>query len=58
MELRDRLAEVVDRGAPAQAVHARTLLAKLADNDDATTEQEARELIDAYLHDPYLTRYE
>ena len=58
MELRDRLAEVADCGAPAQAAHARSLLTRLVDNDDATTEQEARELIDAYLHDPYLTRYE
>ena len=58
MELRDRLTEVADRGAPAQAAHAQALLTKLADKDDAATEQEARELIDAYLHDPYLTRSE
>jgi hypothetical protein len=58
MELWDRLTEVADRGAPAQATHARALLTRLADNDDASTEQEARELIDAYLHDPYLSRYE
>lgn len=58
MELRDRLTEVAERGAPAQAERAHALLMQLTDRDKATAEQEARELIDAYLHDPYLTRYE
>jgi len=58
VELRDRLTEVAERGAPAQAERAHALLTQLTDGDDATVEHEARELIDAYLHDPYLTRSE
>jgi hypothetical protein len=59
VELRDRLDDVAANGAPAQAKHARELLNRFHDNTaDADTEQQARELIDAYLHDPYLTRYE
>jgi hypothetical protein len=59
VELRDRLDDVAANGAPAQAEHARELLSKFHDNaTDADIEQQARELIDAYLHDPYLTRSE
>jgi len=57
MELRDRLAEVAAKGAPAQSHRATALLEKLqASGLDHSSQAEARQLIDAYLHDPYLTK--
>lgn len=57
MELRDRLAEVAAKGAPAQSHRAVALLERLkaAELDDSS-KTEAQQLIDAYLHDPYLTK--
>jgi len=54
-----QLREVQDKGAPAQAQRAGELLAVL-DMDAADPESivEADALIDAYLHDPYLTKNE
>jgi len=52
------LAEVVQRGGPAQAEEARRLLAVLDEHpDDPSAARAADELIDAYLNDPHLTRY-
>ena len=52
------LQEIVDRGQPAHAVEAARLLARLAaDPSDARAMSDAAALVDAYLHDPYLTRY-
>jgi hypothetical protein len=51
------LQQIVEHGAPAQAVRARELLAELArapDSDEAL--RSARALVDAFLHDPHLTR--
>jgi len=57
MELRDRLAEVAANGAPAQSQRANALLEELqVDGLDHTSRAEAQQLIDAYLHDPYLTK--
>lgn len=59
MELRDRLNEVEAKGAPAQATRAAELLAQLTRHpDDQSALDEADALIDAYLHDPYLTKNE
>ena len=57
MDLRGQLAQVVGSAAPAQSKRAQQLLDALDSGpwDDAT-EAAARELIDAYLHDPYLTK--
>jgi|TARA_B100001057_G_scaffold41416_2_gene37127 hypothetical protein len=57
MDLRGQLAQVVASAAPAQSERAQQLLNALDSGpwDDAT-EAAARELIDAYLHDPYLTK--
>ena len=57
MDLREQLAQVVASAAPAQSERAQQLLNALDSGpwDDAT-EAAARELIDAYLHDPYLTK--
>ncbi len=57
MDLRGQLAQVVASAAPAQSERAQQLLDALDSGpwDDAT-EAAARELIDAYLHDPYLTK--
>ena len=57
MDLRGQLAQVVNSAAPAQSERARQFLDALdgAPWDDST-EAAARELIDAYLHDPYLTK--
>jgi hypothetical protein len=54
MDLRGQLAQVV---ASAQSERAQQLFNALDSGpwDDAT-EAAARELIDAYLHDPYLTK--
>jgi hypothetical protein len=52
------LQEIVDRGQPAHAAEASALLARLAaDPVDAAALADADALVDAYLHDPYLTRY-
>lgn len=57
MDLRDRLAEVAAKGAPAQSHRATELLEKLqVAGLDNSSRAEARQLIDAYLHDPYLTK--
>jgi hypothetical protein len=51
------LQHVIDHGAPAQAARAREIAAALTrDPDSAELRRAARELIDAFLHDPYLTR--
>ena len=57
MDLRGQLAQVVSSAAPAQSERAQQFLDSLDSGpwDDAT-EAAARELIDAYLHDPYLTK--
>ncbi len=57
MDLRGQLAQVVASAAPAQSERAQQILDALDSGpwDDAT-EAAARELIDAYLHDPYLTK--
>lgn len=57
MDLRGQLAQVVASAASAQSERAQQLLNALDSGpwDDAT-EAAARELIDAYLHDPYLTK--
>ena len=57
MDLRGQLAQVVASAAPAQSERRQQLLDALDSGpwDDAT-EAAARELIDAYLHDPYLTK--
>ena len=57
MDLRGQLRQVVTSAAPAQSERAQQILDALDSGpwDDAT-EAAARELIDAYLHDPYLTK--
>ena len=51
------LHRVADHGGPAQSAQARRLLAELADDpDSAELQTAARALVEAYLHDPYLTR--
>jgi mannose/cellobiose epimerase-like protein (N-acyl-D-glucosamine 2-epimerase family) len=56
--MRRALQEIIDRGQPAHAAEAARLLARLAtDPDDAQSLADAAALVDAYLHDPYLTRY-
>jgi len=55
----DELAQVVERGAPAQRLEAERLAAILAtDETDPKALDAARHLIDAYLNDPYLERGE
>ena len=57
MDLRGRLAQVVNSAAPAQSERAQQFLDALDGGPwDDSTEAAARELIDAYLHDPYLTK--
>ena len=57
MSLGEGLGLVVAQGAPAQQAEARRLAGVLADTpDDPTAVAAARQLIDAYLHDPYLER--
>jgi mannose/cellobiose epimerase-like protein (N-acyl-D-glucosamine 2-epimerase family) len=52
------LQEIVDRGQPAHAAEAARLLWRLTtDPGDAEALADAAALVDAYLHDPYLTRY-
>lgn len=51
------LRHIVEHGAPAQAARAREMLAELARApDSAELLRSARALVDAFLHDPYLTR--
>lgn len=53
----DALAEVIAGGAPAQQLEAQRLRELLAqDPGNLEAREAARELIDAYLHDPYLER--
>ena len=55
--MRELLREIVDRGQPAQAQAAAALLERLAANpDDGSAQSAAAALLQAYLHDPYLTR--
>lgn len=55
---RSRLEEVVERGAPAHAREARLLLQQWSKcPDDPAVAETAALLFDAYLNDPYLTRY-
>jgi hypothetical protein len=57
MDLRGQLAQVVRSAAPAQSQRAQQFLDALDSGPwDDSTEAAARELIDAYLHDPYLTK--
>ncbi len=52
-----QLHEIVAHGARAQSVEAARLLARLAaDPDDPDTRSLAGALVEAYLHDPDLTR--
>jgi|GEM_PF-5263012 hypothetical protein len=57
-----RLAEVIARGAPAQAELARDIQRRweVLGQDDLPTDlaQEIALVFNAYLHDPYLTRRE
>ncbi len=49
--------EVQDKGAPAQAQRARELIGILeVDEGEQEAVSEADALIEAYLHDPYLTK--
>lgn len=53
----EELARVMAHGAPAQRREAQRLLAALqGHSEDAVTVEAARQLVDAYLHDPYLER--
>ena len=57
VELREQLTQVVTSAAPAQSERAQQLLDALDGGPwDNSTKAAARELIDAYLHDPYLTK--
>ena len=57
MDLQGQLAQVVSSAAPAQSERAQQFLNALDGGPwDDSTEAAARELIDAYLHDPYLTK--
>lgn len=53
------LAQVAERGAPAQRAEAQRLAAILGEApDDVEALEAARHLVDAYLNDPYLERDE
>ena len=53
----EELAGVVAHGAPAQQAEAQRLISVLLESpNDAPAIVAARQLIDAYLHDPYLER--
>ncbi len=57
VDLREQLRRVVTSAAPAQSERAQQFLDALDGGPwDDSTEAAARELIDAYLHDPYLTK--
>lgn len=54
-----QLEEVAIKGAPAQAAHARDLLTRANEAETPLPESLVTEielLVDAYLHDPHLTR--
>ena len=56
MDRRARLVEVQDMGAAAQSQRATELIGRLeSDDQDSDAIIEADALIEAYLHDPYLT---
>jgi hypothetical protein len=56
--MRTRLQEVIERGQPAHVAEARRLLGLLEEApDDQEIRAAAAALVDAYLNDPYLTRY-
>lgn len=51
------LQHVIEHGAPAQAARAREVAEALERNPDSEElRRSADALIEAYLHDPYLTR--
>lgn len=51
------LAHVAEHGAPAHAAAARDLIERLrVEPQSPQLDAAARALIDAFLHDPYLTR--
>ncbi len=55
--LAEGLARVAEQGAPAQQVEARRLASILEGRpDDVGALAAAAQLVDAYLHDPYLER--
>lgn len=55
--LAQALARVAERGAPAQQAEAMRLAVVLSETpDDAGAIAAARQLVDAYLNDPYLER--
>ena len=57
MDLRQQLGQVADSAAPAQSERAQQFLDALDSGPwDDSIEAAARQLIDAYLHDPYLTK--
>jgi hypothetical protein len=59
MDLRARLVEIADRGGSAQAEQACKLLESLDDQPaPEVVTAKANDLIEAYLHDPYLTKNE
>jgi hypothetical protein len=53
-----QLREIIDRGQPAHAAEAARLRSLLDRSpDDPAALAAAAALVEAYLHDPYLTRY-
>lgn len=53
----DQLQRIVERGAPAQRDEAIRILAVLGERpSDSDGLEAAQQLIEAYLHDPYLER--
>lgn len=60
MDSTQRLEEVARSGGPAQAAHARRLLDRLdlcGEQIPQDLHEEVALLYDAFLHDPYLTKY-
>jgi hypothetical protein len=56
--MRALLHQIIEHGQPAAAAQAKQLLSRIeADPDDADARADAEALVDAYLHDPHLTRY-
>lgn len=55
VDLAEGLQQVIRAGAPAQAQQAQELLDTI-DGLDATSQQAARDLVRAFLHDPDLWR--
>ena len=58
MDPRTQLQEILERGGPRQAEMAGELLGRLDALDSPALRDEISTLYDAYLHDPYLTRYD